>query len=86
MSYGLLGLRKQMETEALQGLGDLSNQQREAKRAEDQMDQAEKSQQMTAVGTGAATGAMVGAQYGSSMGPWGAVIGAGVGYIASELM
>jgi len=86
MSYGLLGLRKQMETEAMQGLGDLSNQQREAKRAEDRMDQAEKSQQMSAVGTGAATGAMVGATYGGWAGPIGAVIGAGVGYIASELM
>jgi len=86
MSYGLMGLRREMESDAMQGLGDLAGQQREAKRAEDRMDQAEKSQKMSAVGTGAATGAMVGASYGSVGGPWGAVIGAGVGYLASEFL
>ena len=78
MSYGLLGLRKQMESEAMQGLGDLAGQQRQAKRQEEQMDQAERGQRMSAVGTGAGIGMMAG-------GPVGAAIGAGVGLLASEL-
>ena len=78
MSYGLLGLKNQMEGDAMKGIGDLAGQQAQAKRAEDQMDQAERSQKMSAVGTGAATGFMVG-------GPMGAAIGAGVGYLASEV-
>ena len=78
MSYGLIGLRRQMEGEAMQGLGDLASQQRQAKRAEDAMDQAERGQKMSAIGTGAGIGMMAG-------GPMGAAIGAGVGFIASEL-
>lgn len=79
MSYGLLGLRKQMEGEAMQGIGDLAGQQRQAKRTEEAMDQAERSQKMSAVGMGATIGMM------SPLGPAGAVIGAGVGYLASEI-
>lgn len=78
MSYGLLGLRQQMEGEAMQGLGDLAGQQRQAKMTEDQMDQAEKQQTMSAVGTGAGIGMMAG-------GPVGAAIGAGVGFLASSI-
>lgn len=78
MSYGLLGLRQQMEGEAMQGLGDLAGQQRQAKAAEDQMDQAERTQKMSAVGTGAGIGMMAG-------GPVGAAIGAGVGFLASSI-
>jgi RecA/RadA recombinase len=78
MSYGLLGLRKQMEGEAMQGIGDLAGQQRQAKRAEEAMDQAENTQKMSAIGTGAGIGMMAG-------GPVGAPIGAAVGFIASEI-
>ncbi|MDW0357728.1 hypothetical protein Q8G38_00190 [Halomonas venusta] len=78
MSYGLLGLRQQMESQAMQGLGDLAGQQRQAKVAEDQMKQAESAQKMSAVGTGAGIGMMAG-------GPVGAAIGAGVGFLASSL-
>lgn len=78
MSYGLLGLRQQMEGEAMQGLSDLSGQQRQAKIQEDQMKQAEKTQQMSAVGAGAGVGMMAG-------GPVGAAIGAGVGFLASSI-
>ncbi len=79
MSYGLLGLRKQMEGEAMQGLGDLAGQQRQAKRAEEAMKQAERGQKMSAVGMGATIGMM------SPLGPAGAVIGAGAGYVLSEI-
>ena len=78
MSYGLLGLRKQMEGEAMQGISDLAGQQRQAKRAEEAMKQAENTQKMSAIGTGAGIGMMAG-------GPVGAAIGAGVGFIASEI-
>lgn len=78
MSYGLLGLRKQMEGEAMQGIGDLAGQQRQAKRAEEAMKQAERGQKMSAIGMGAGIGMMAG-------GPVGAAIGAGVGFIASEI-
>ncbi|WP_110647615.1 bacteriocin [Salinicola peritrichatus] len=85
MAYGLLGLRNQMEGEALQGLGDLAGQQRQNKALEDQMDQADRQQKMQAVGTGAGLGMMAGMQAGSVGGPMGAAIGAGVGFLASEL-
>jgi len=78
MSYGLIGLRQQMEGEAMQGLSDLAGQQRQAKMHEEQMEQAEKQQKMGAVGMGASVGMMAG-------GPVGAAIGAGVGLLAGEL-
>ncbi|WP_311064114.1 hypothetical protein [Halomonas sp. DWK9] len=78
MSYGLLGLRQQMEGQAMQGLSDLSGQQRQAEQAEEQMEQAEKTQKMSAVGMGAGVGMMVG-------GPLTAAIGAGVGFLASSI-
>ena len=78
MSYGLLGLRHQMEGEAMQGLGDLANQQARQKQANEAIKAAEKQQQTSAVGMGAGIGMMAG-------GPVGAFIGAGIGYIASEL-
>lgn len=85
MSYGLLGLRRQMEGEALQGLGQLANQQQQASHLEDQMEQAERAQTMQTVGMGAGVGAMAGAKMGSVGGPVGALIGAGVGFLASSL-
>ncbi|MBB20251.1 MAG: bacteriocin [Rickettsiales bacterium] len=67
-----------MEGEAMQGIGDLAGQQRQAKRAEEAMKQAERGQKMSAIGMGAGIGMMAG-------GPVGAAIGAGVGFIASEI-
>ena len=79
MSYGLLGLRRDMESDAMQGLGDLAGQQGQQKRANEAMKTAERSQKMSAVGMGATIGMM------SPLGPAGAIIGAGVGYLASEI-
>jgi len=61
----------------MKGIGDLAGQQAQAKRAEDQMDQAERGQKMSAVGMGAGIGMMAG--------PAGMAIGAGVGLIASSI-
>lgn len=85
MSYGLLGLRQQMEGQAMQGLSDLAGQQRQAKMQADQTRQAEKAQKMSAVGTGAGMGMMAGMQAGSVGGPAGAAIGAAVGFLASSI-
>ena len=86
MSYGLLGLKNQMEGDAMKGVGDLAGQQAQAKRAEDQMDQADRSQTMSAVGMGAGIGGMAaGAAAGGIGGPMGMAIGAGVGLIASSI-
>ena len=78
MSYGLIGLRRDMESDAMQGLGDLAGQQGQQKRANEAMKTAERGQKMSAVGMGAGIGMMAG-------GPAGAAIGAGVGYLASEV-
>jgi len=85
MSYGLLGLRQKMEGQAMQGLGDLAGQQRQAKMQEDQMKQAERTQKMQVVGMGAGVGAMAGAKIGSVGGPMGMAIGAGIGLLASSI-
>lgn len=66
-----------MEDQALQGLGQAAQIQRENKIAEDQMKEAKKQQTMSAIGTGAAIG--------MTAGPVGAVIGAGVGWLASSM-
>lgn len=90
MSYGLLGLKKQMEGEALSGLQDLSKEQQQNKMFKEQADQQQKAQRQQAqVGmatTGAMAGASIGASYGSVGGPWGAVIGAGVGLLVGSFM
>lgn len=85
MSYGLLGLRRQMEGEAIGGLQTLADQQSQQKMHNDNLKQAEKQQRMNAVGTGAAVGMMAGAKMGSVGGPMGAAIGAGVGLLASAI-
>lgn len=84
-SYGLIGLRDQMEGDALQGLSDLAGQQRQSKALEDQMAQADQQQKTQMIGMGAGVGAMAGAQMGAIGGPAGMAIGAGVGLLASEL-
>ena len=90
MSYGLLGLKKQMENEALQGLKELDGQQQQNKMFKEQADQQQKAQhQQAQVGmatTGAMAGASIGASYGSVGGPWGAAIGGAIGLLAGSFM
>lgn len=78
MSYGLIGLRRQMEGEAMQGLSDLAGQQRQAKMQEERMDAAEQQQKNSAIGMGASLGMAAG-------GPVGAAIGAGLGFLAGGI-
>jgi uncharacterized protein YcfJ len=83
MSYGLLGLKNQMEDEALGGLQSLSNEQQQNKMLKDQADQQQKAnRQQSQVGM-ATSGAMMGFMVG---GPVGGAIGAGVGLLAGSFM
>jgi hypothetical protein len=83
MSYGLLGLKNQMEGEALSGLQDLSKEQHQNKMFKDQADQQQKFQRKQSQVGMATSGAMMGATVG---GPVGAVIGGAVGLIAGSFM
>lgn len=78
MSYGLLGTQKTLEDQSMQGLRQVANIQQSNKQADQQLKAAEHQQKMSGIGTGAAIGMMAG-------GPTGAVVGAGVGWLASEL-
>ncbi|MGP9826908.1 hypothetical protein ACT048_20760 [Ectopseudomonas khazarica] len=82
MSYGLLGLKNQMEGEALQGLQDLSKEQHQNKMLEEQQEQAQRQQRQSSQVGMTATGATVGSYFG----PWGTAIGAGVGFIVGSFM
>ncbi|WP_421552234.1 hypothetical protein [Pseudomonas yamanorum] len=82
MAYGLVGLKQEMQGEAMQGLSQLSQQQQQAKQAEDQMNQQAKANTQSSQVGMATTGAMVG----STFGPIGTAIGAGIGYIAGSFM
>lgn len=83
MSYGLLGLKNQMEDEALSGLRDLSKEQHQNKMFKDQADQQQKANRQQAQVGMATSGAMMGATVG---GPWGAAIGGAVGLLAGSFM
>lgn len=82
MSYGLLGLKNQMQGEALRGLQDLDKQQQQNKMFEDQADQQQKAQRKQSQVGMATTGAMLG----SSFGPVGTVVGGVVGLVAGSFM
>lgn len=78
MSYGLIGLKDKFEGQAMDLLSEVSREQEANERLADQMDDAKSAQKKNTVATAAGAGLMMG-------GPAGALIGAGVGYIASEL-
>ena len=83
MSYGLLGLKGRMESEALQGLKELDGPQQQNKMLKEQADQQQKAtRQQPQVGM-ATSGAMMGFMAG---GPVGGAIGAGVGLLAGSFM
>ena len=77
MSYGLLGLQNRMEGQGLQGVQQAANAQRQRDHANEQLKQAERQQTMSNVGAGAAIGMTVG--------PLGAAVGAGAGFLVSKL-
>ena len=83
MSYGLLGLKSQMEGEALQGLKELDQQQQQNKMFKDQADQAQKQQRQSSQIGMTTAGAMAGTYV---MPGIGTAVGAAVGFIAGSFM
>jgi len=75
---GLITTGQQYKTQAKQGLQQVASMETARKDAGEMMEAQEKQATMSAVGTGTAIGASVG-------GPPGALIGAGVGLVASKL-
>jgi len=82
---GLISVGQNYKDQAKSGLQTVSTMERGREAVGDNLEAAEKSQKMSAAGTGAGMGAMIGMQAGSVGGPMGAAIGLGVGLIASEL-
>ncbi|HAT8545916.1 TPA: bacteriocin [Vibrio vulnificus] len=78
MSYSLLSLGADTRKRALAGLKESAAREEERDQVNKNIEQAEKQQTLSAVGTGAAIGTYV-------MPGWGTAIGAGVGYIVGEL-
>ena len=86
MSYGLLQIDQQMKNEALLGKSQAAQLEQQRSVENRSLATAKKASEMSSMGTGAITGAIAGAQYGSAAGPWGTVIGAGIGLLAGYLL
>lgn len=74
----LIDLKQMMQSEAIQGIGQSEEMKQRQEMQKEQQETAQQQGQMSAVGTGA----MVGAQI---AGPWGALAGAAIGFLGSEL-
>lgn len=82
---GLINVGRQYRNQAMSGLSQAEGLAKARERTGEQIEQAEKSQKMSAVGAGAGIGAMMGMQAGAVGGPAGMAIGAGVGLLASTI-
>ncbi|MEZ8965479.1 bacteriocin [Vibrio breoganii] len=78
MGYGIVNIAGNTRKQAMAGLRENANSEEQRKNANENIKNAERTQTMSAVGTGLTAGAMVG-------GPVGAVIGGLGGFIAGEL-
>ena len=78
MGYGLIDLGAQTRKQAMAGMEASSARETARENANKQLKSAEKSQKMSAIGTGAGIGTMI-------MPGWGTAIGAAAGWLASEL-
>jgi amino acid permease len=78
MGYGLIDLGASTRKQALAGMEASAERETARDNANNQLKSAEKSQQMSAIGTGAGIGTMI-------MPGWGTAIGAAAGWLASEL-
>lgn len=75
---GLIQTSQRFSQEAQSGFASLADMEQRRNREEDALKQRNKQNKRTSISSGAGTGAAVG----SAWGPWGTVIGAGVGAIA----
>ena len=78
MGYGLIDLGAQTRKQAMAGMEANAERENSRENANKQLKSAEKSQKMSAIGTGAGIGTMI-------MPGWGTAIGAASGWLASEL-
>ena len=78
MGYGLIDVGANTRQQAMAGMEASAERETARKTANDQLKSAEKSQKMSAIGTGAGIGTMI-------MPGWGTAIGAAAGWLASEL-
>lgn len=79
MGAGLMNLGAQQNTQTMQNYSALSRIKEGREQTNDNLQEAEKNQRLQMTMAGAGTGAAVG-------GPWGAAIGAGVGFAASYFL
>lgn len=75
----LTDLNRMMKSQAIQGVGESEAIEQKREIQKENIKAAEKAGTMGAVGTGASIGATVG-------GPWGALIGAGIGFLADSVL
>lgn len=78
MAYGLMSLKDKFEGQAIESLARVSDEQEKYEAQRKEMNAAEDTQRMSAIGTGAGIGFAVG-------GPAGAAVGAAAGWLASEI-
>ena len=78
MGYGLIDVGANTRQQAMAGMEANAERETARENANKQLKSAEKSQTMSAVGTGAGVGTMI-------MPGWGTAIGAAAGWLASEL-
>lgn len=83
MSYGLIGMGQAQKREAMSGTGKAADLENQRNMANDQLKQAAKDQKRSNQSSMAGTGAMIGMM--TPLGPVGAAIGAGVGYMIGSL-
>lgn len=79
MGYGLIDVADRFNNNAKSGLADAASREQAREMAGEQIEAADKAGRAQAIGTGAGAGMMIG-------GPAGAAVGAGVAYLAYELL
>lgn len=78
MGYGLLDIGAKTRQQGMMGLRDAANREQEVESANKSLKAARKQQTMSSIGAGASMGMLAG-------GPVGALVGAGVGFLADSL-
>lgn len=85
MAYSIMQAGQSTKNKATGSLKSLADMEQNREMTNDNLDQQQKSAQISATGTGVMAGAMLGAEMGSIGGPWGAAIGGAIGFVAGSL-
>ncbi len=81
----LMSISQRLQNDAVGSMGNLAELDRRSELAEQQMDAADSAAKSSNVMAGAGMGWMIGAKVGAGFGPAGMALGAGIGYLSSEL-